>query len=458
MTDEKLKTMAERIDAIVTEDDRMREFDANRTLAPGQLSPRARLGALVDPGSVLELARLAHSQQEGVGSSTVGDGVITGLGTVAGHTVAVVCEDPVALAETDGQVAKNKRQRLVDHAVFRRVPLVYIADGSPVPSEKFPAGDGLLIARIADQHGARDIEERTVPYVAVVLGACHEQQSAFVCAADVVVATASGRIESGAGSLAAETFADVVAPDDATALAITRDLVELMMTRRLVDDPRTVGAGAALDDLEVGCPPDRLVAGLVDPGSLRAFGESAHLIAGVARVSGHSVALVVAGGGESASLPYADLQRISRVYALSSRFGIPLVVTQDCAGQVTGDHGADQVRLAAIVAASARTSPAVKITLVTGFGQVLGDHLLGGAGLGFDLTWAWPTATIGLRESSQPPAAPGPWAAADFGLIDDVIKPSETRAAIVQALTLLHRCQTLPPVHLDRGQLIYDVV
>lgn len=462
MTDEKSKTMAERIEPVRREDERMREFDAARPLPPGRLSPRGRLDALLDPDSILELARLAHSQHESVGETTVGDGVIAGFGTVNDLQVAVLCEDAMALTDTDAQVAKNKRLRLIDHAMFRRLPLVYLADGSSAPPPEFSPTDGLLISRMADQRGARDVSERVAPFIAIVLGPCRGQEAALLARADLIIATPEGRVTAADGEWrTAASVADAVAPDDATAIDLARRTLEL-----LTAGPSGPVRSATLEerplvDDDIECRPDRLLDGIPDAGSLVRLGSGAGIVTGLAAVDGDPVAVVVTGGGAEKALGVHDLNRIDRICAISARFAVPLFVSQNCGGYAADEAGTPEyVRTVGALTERLRTSDAVKITLVTGLGHVLGDYVLGGAGLAFDLTWAWPTASVGLRDTPghRPGGVEGPWAAADHGLIDDVIKPSETRAWLIQALRLLSRCREIPAEHLDRGLLIYDMV
>ena len=459
MTDERSKSMAERVAHLEQENARIARFHADRELSAGRLSPRQRISALLDDGSFVELARLAHSQQESVAAQTAGDGVLIGYGTVREHPVAVLCEDPIALAETDAQVAKNKRIRIIDHAVFRRLPLIYLADGRSNPAPTYPAGEGLLIPRIADQKGARTIDERRAPFVAIVLGPCADGDAALMSRADVVVASPRGRIRVGSGWAAPAAFADIHASDDAGAIDAARAALDLLLLPQPADQSFAVPSAESLDDSDGRCDPARFVAGVADAGSVVPLTASAGQVTALVRIGGLAAAVVATAGGPTAELSEADLTALERLATLCERFRVPLIVTQDCAGYGAGEQDARHVRVLGEVAARLRAGVAAKITLVTGAGRVLGDHVLGGAGLSFDLTWAWPSARIPLTEVEALADAPaGPWPAADFGLLDDVITPSQTRAALADALRLLAPCRNLPVQHVDRGLHIYDVV
>ena len=160
---EKNLTMAERMERVEQERAHIDSFDRDRQLQPGQLTPRARIAALVDDESFLEIGAFAKSQHRDAAAETPADGVITGYAEIGGRRVAVLAEDPVALANTDAQVGKNKRNRMISNAIYRRLPIVYLADGTPDESPEFDMHRGFLLSRVADQVPARDIAERDAP-------------------------------------------------------------------------------------------------------------------------------------------------------------------------------------------------------------------------------------------------------------------------------------------------------
>lgn len=466
MSDEKSKTMEERIAPLIVENERIAQFDQARRLRPGQLTPRQRVEALVDPGSLLEIARLAHSQFEEVGELTVADGVIAAYGAVDGHGVAMIAEDALALAATDRQVGKNKRLRLIDHAVFRRLPLVYIADGAEATSHRFDPARGMLITRIAEQIGARDVSERRAPFVSVILGPCYGQDAALAVRADVVIATPAAQITvADRAPQPVGAVADLVATSDAAALDAAKVFLRYTTARQLQGGRFDVSRREAsrLTDHDCDVPAERLAEGLADADSLLRFGADSDVVTGLATVFGKPVALAVTAGGRARSLTTADVLRVRRVAEISSRFGLPLVTTQDVGGYDPAS-AADPLFVTAVAETVEllRRSTAPKICLVTGSGHVLGDHILGGAGVDFDFTWAWASATIGLHDTSAYGVTEtddvGPWAAADFGILDDVVKPSESRVWLGRALRLLSRVEKFPEAPLDRGQRFYDMV
>jgi acetyl-CoA carboxylase carboxyltransferase component len=92
----------------------------------GKLAVRERIALLVDEGSFAEEALLANWQQDGLGA----DGVVTGVGTVDGRTVALMANDPTVKAGSWGPKTVEKILRIQERAMSLSVPLVYLVDSA----------------------------------------------------------------------------------------------------------------------------------------------------------------------------------------------------------------------------------------------------------------------------------------------------------------------------------------
>jgi acetyl-CoA carboxylase carboxyltransferase component len=92
----------------------------------GKLPVRDRVARLLDPGSFAEEGLLANWEQEGLGA----DGVITGLGTIAGRPVALMANDPTVKAGSWGPKTVEKIIRIQERALSERVPMVYLVDSA----------------------------------------------------------------------------------------------------------------------------------------------------------------------------------------------------------------------------------------------------------------------------------------------------------------------------------------
>src|SRR3989440_8629599 len=92
----------------------------------GKLPVRDRVAHLLDTGSFSEEGLLANWEQDGLGA----DGVVTGLGTIAGRPVAIMANDPTVKAGSWGPKTVEKILRIQERALSLRMPLVYLVDSA----------------------------------------------------------------------------------------------------------------------------------------------------------------------------------------------------------------------------------------------------------------------------------------------------------------------------------------
>jgi acetyl-CoA carboxylase carboxyltransferase component len=97
-----------------------------RAAEQGKLPVRDRVARLLDPDSFSEDGLLAGWEQEGLGA----EGVITGLGTVAGRPVAVMANDPTVKAGSWAPKTVEKILRVQERALALRVPIIYLIDSA----------------------------------------------------------------------------------------------------------------------------------------------------------------------------------------------------------------------------------------------------------------------------------------------------------------------------------------
>ena len=92
----------------------------------GKLAVRERIGLLVDEGSFSEEGMLANWDEEGLGA----DGVVTGVGSMEGRTVALMANDPTVKAGSWGPKTVEKIVRIQERALSLRAPMVYLVDSA----------------------------------------------------------------------------------------------------------------------------------------------------------------------------------------------------------------------------------------------------------------------------------------------------------------------------------------
>lgn len=217
----------------------------------------------------------------------------------------------------------------------------------------------------------------------------------------------------------------------------------------------------------------KVIEGVVDEGSFfelqAGYGRS--LVIGLAHVNGHPVGVLANQPMHQAGvLEAASLSKARKLVDLCDAFGLPLVFLQDLPGVLIGsvsERSGVATRLMELYRRLAKVSvPKICIVLRKAYG--FGWVVMGGAPMGMDYICAWPNAEIGFMSASngaqllyrrQIAAAQeaggeqaareltaqleeaiardnAPWKAASLAHIHNVIKPEETRQAILDGLFL----------------------
>lgn len=270
-------------------------------------------------------------------------------------------------------------------------------------------------------------------------------------------------------------------PSEVAAIAAVRTfLAYLPSNARLIAPLSAPAAPATPADALAGIVPDRgrrgydvrkVIDGVVDAGSfLELHPEFArNIVVGLGRVEGRPVGVIANQPKFRGGVLDADaIVKATRLVELCTGFGLPLVFLQDLPGVMIGveaERTAVAQKLIAMFTAIAR-SPVPKVTVVLrkafGFGYIA----MGGPSMGTDYVVSWPNAEIGFMsadnavqvvhhkrltrtraddgdEAARDLAAEletdmhsafAPWAAATQSFIHDVIRPDETRRAVVDGL------------------------
>jgi acetyl-CoA carboxylase carboxyltransferase component len=102
------------------------ERHRSKAAEQGKLPVRERIERLLDGESFVEEALLANWEQDGLGA----DGVVTGLGRIAGRPVAVMANDPTVKAGSWGPKTVEKIVRIQERALALQVPMIYLVDSA----------------------------------------------------------------------------------------------------------------------------------------------------------------------------------------------------------------------------------------------------------------------------------------------------------------------------------------
>jgi len=262
----------------------------------------------------------------------------------------------------------------------------------------------------------------------------------------------------------------MICEDDSSAIAAAQRFLGMLPAdlesplSPLTDAP--ADASRLLADEDMSATPREQLDAIFDAGSVLLLGPAdASCVVGLGQLECFPVAFVLTGGSPRAALRTRDMKRIARAASWSANYQIPFLSTQDTLGYDPLDAATPEfMSAAARTVESLRASHAAKLTIITGWGYSLGDFALGGLGTGFDFVWCWPSGRMGVsdspgylsRDQDVPPAS-DPWAAAQLGLVSEMITPGDTRDWLARALRLLGPGRALPAAHYDRGQQIHDL-
>src|SRR5512144_3109351 len=226
-------------------DDRRPHAVARRRRS-GQRTTRENVADLVDPGTFVEYGPLVIAAQRGrraveeLIATTPADGLVAGLGRVAGAETVVLSYDYTVLAGTQGMHGHRKKDRLFEVAERLRLPIVVFTEGGGGrPGDTDALGvtalDVMAFHLFARLSGL-------VPLVAITSGHCFAGNAVLLGCCDVVIATKDSNIGmagpamvegGGLGTHAPEEIGpmavqvpngvvDVAVADEAEAVAVAR--------------------------------------------------------------------------------------------------------------------------------------------------------------------------------------------------------------------------------------------
>jgi len=398
-----------------------------RRHATGARTARENVEALCDPGSFVEYGALAIAAQrsrralDDLIANTPADGLICGIGSVAGARCVVLAYDATVLAGTQGVRNHQKTDRLLGLALAQQLPVVLFAEGGggrPGDTD-MPIVAGLHVTTFAS---FAKLSGR-VPLVGIVHGRCFAGNAALLGCCDVIVATQASNIGMGGpamveggglGRVAPEQIGpsdvqsangviDVLVADEAEAVAVARRTLGCFQGRTTdwsAADPQALRE--VLPQNRVRSYDMRAVMTLVaDSGSLlelrTGFGVGIHTA--FVRIEGRPVGLLAnnpmfLGGAIDADA--AD--KAARFMRLCDAHGLPLVSLIDTPGFMVGPEveATAQVRHVArmFLAAAHLRVPYLALVLRKGYG--LGAMAMAAGGFHAPLaTAAWPSGEFG---------------------------------------------------------------
>lgn len=407
--------------------DASRPDAVERRRRTGQRTARENLADLVDDGSFVEYGPLVIAAQrrrrelQDLIERTPADGLVGGVGTVAGHPVVAMTYDYTVLAGTQGLQNHRKKDRLFERAERQRLPVVLFAEGGGGrPGDTDGVGVSGLDCMAFHLFGRLS---GLVPLVGITSGRCFAGNAVLLGCCDVVIATDGSNIGMGGPAMVeggglgvfppeaigpmdvqvSNGVVDVAVPDEAAAVAVAKQYLSYFQgpteawTAPDPDAARSVIPVHRLKVYDVRAAIDAVV----DVGSVlelrAAFGRG--MVTALARVEGRPMGVIANNPVHLAGAIDADgADKAARFMQLCDAFDLPLLFLCDTPGIMVGPE-AEQTALVRhvsrlFVTGANLTVPTGTIILRKGYG--LGAQAMAGGSFKAPLFCvAWPTGELG---------------------------------------------------------------
>jgi len=472
-----------------------------RQHAWGKLTARERLELLLDPGSFVELDAFVTHRSTDFGLAEqrfLGDGVVTGHGTIDGRLVFVFSQDFTVFGGSLSEAYAEKICKVMDLAMKVGAPIIGLND----------SGGARIQEGVVSLGGYADIFLRNVmasgvvPQISVVMGPCaggavyspamtdftvmvERTSYMFVTGPNVVRAVTHEEVDSEAlGGATVHTtksgVAHLAAHDEGEALDAVRRILAYLPQNNL-EQPALVESNDPIDrmdpELDHVVPDDahrpydmhEVIDRIVDDAAFLEIQPSwaQNVIVGFARVGGRSIGIVAQQPSVLAGALDIDAStKAARFVRTCDCFNVPLLTLVDVPGFLPGvgqEHGGIIKHGAKLLFAYCEAT-VPKVTVITrkayggAYDVMSSKHIRG------DMNFAWPTAEIAVMgaegavniifkdaiASADDPIAErarlvaeyeaefaNPYVAAARGYVDDVIRPMETRPRIIRAFDVL---------------------
>lgn len=136
--------------------------------AKGKLTARERIDLLLDTGSFVEIDRFALSQSGPEDRKVLGDGVVTGHGTIEGRPVYVFAHDFTVFGGSLGETFARKVCKIMDQALKVGVPIIGLNDSGGARIQ-----EGVVsLGGYAEIFYRNVLASGVVPQISAVLGPC----------------------------------------------------------------------------------------------------------------------------------------------------------------------------------------------------------------------------------------------------------------------------------------------
>lgn len=472
--------------------------------AKGKFTARERIAMLLDEGSFEEYDMFVTHRCDNFGmekTKFMGDGVVTGQGTIDGRVVYVYAQDFTVFGGSLSETYALKICKVMDMAMKVGAPIIGIND----------SGGARIQEGVTALAGYAEIFERNimasgvVPQISAIFGPCaggavyspaltdfiimSKNTSYMFVTGPKVVKTVTNEIvtdeQLGGASVhgSKSGVTHFVAEDEEEGILLIRKMLSYMPQNNLEDAP-LVNCTDPIDRLEDSLNeiiPDNpnkpydvkdVIHAIVDQHEFlevhRNYAQN--IVVGFARFNGTSVGIVANQPNYLAGVLDINASRkAARFVRFCDAFNIPLVTLVDVPGFLPGtaqEYGGIIMHGAKLLFAYGEaTVPKVTVILRKSYGGAYcvmsSKHLRG------DINYSWPTGEIAVMgpkgaievlkgkkiaeftdeneraeyiqkaEEDYKDKFANPYKAAEYGYIDDIIEPRNTRFRIIRALQAL---------------------
>lgn len=467
----------------------------------GKLTARERLELLLDKGSFREMDALAyhHSTQFGLDKNVpLGDGVVTGYGTLNGRKIFVYSQDFTVLGGSLAAEHGRKICKIMDMAVKNGLPVIGLNDSGGARVQ-----EGVIsLGAYADIFLRNTLASGVVPQISVIMGPCaggavyspaitdftimvNKTSYMFVTGPKVVKTVTHEDLTSdelgGAEVHASKSgVAHFIAENDLEAIQIVNKLMSFLPANNVEDPPfeENTDLPDRIDETLNYIVPENpnqpydmrdIIKRVADNEEFFEVHKewAQNIIVGFIHLGGRSIGIIANQPAVLAGvLDINSSRKAGRFIRFCDAFNIPLLVYEDVPGFMPG---ADQ-EWGGIITNGAKLLYAFceatvpRITVITrkayggAYDVMNSKHIRG------DFNFAWPTAELAVMgakgaveiifkkeiETDKDPEKreaelidefnekfANPYIAASYGYIDEVIEPKYTRPKLIEAFNLL---------------------
>ena len=468
----------------------------------GKLTARERLHFLLDEGSFEEIGMFVTHRSTEFGldrEQYLGDGVVTGYGTIDGRPVYVFAQDFTVFGGSLSEAHAGKICRIMDMAMQNGVPVIGLNDSGGARIQ-----EGVVsLGGYADIFYRNTIASGVIPQISAIMGPCaggavyspaitdfilmvENTSYMFVTGPNVVKTVTHEEVSSEdlGGASAHSTKSGVTHFSCANEIECIRHIKRLLsyVPSNCEETPpsRPYEAGnetrPALNNVVPENPNQpydiRDVINEVIDDDGEGFFEvhknfAENIVVGFARLGGRSIGIVANQPAYLAGvLDIHSSTKAARFVRFCDCFNVPLLVFEDVPGFLPGTdqewNGIITNGAKLLYAFSEATVP--RITVITRKAYGGAYDVMNSKHIGADMNYAWPSAEIAVMgargaaeiifkgeiSKSADPAAKlkekeeeyinhfaNPYRAAERGYIDEVIVPEQTRQKLITAFKML---------------------